>query len=91
MSVPASATGQTERHGPYIDNEIQDLYIYWPKRTVETHDLILQKEEVESVEYWHWDDYCKRSCQGDETMVPRSEPYRQLFFPWLQNRIENGR
>lgn len=87
MSVKASATGRTERHGPYVDNEIQDIYIYWPKETIDTHDLMLQEEEVQSVQYWKWNDYCERSRDGDPELVPRSEMYRTDFFPWLGNHI----
>lgn len=91
MSVKASATGRTDRHGPYIDNEIQDIYIYWPQQTANVQNLTLQAEEVEEVDYWHWHDYCKRSCNGDITLVPRSDTYRERFFPWLQSRIDAGR
>lgn len=90
MSVKASATGYTERHGAYTDNEIQDIYVYWPMQTVGIDDMKLQLEEVERVEYWNWNDYRKRCCAGDESLVPRSAMYRQLFFPWLTKRIEAG-
>lgn len=88
MSVKATATGRTDRHGEYTDNEIQDIYVYDPKKTVPFTELILQEDEVESVEYWQWDDYCKRCNDGDETVVPRSELYRHEFFPWLSNYFQ---
>lgn len=88
MTVKCSATGSTERHGPYIDNELQDIYVYWPRQTVDIKDMILQEEEVECVEYWPWSSYCKRTYSKDDSLVPRSEMYQSEFFPWLQAKID---
>lgn len=91
MSVMASASGRTDLHGTYVDNEYQDIYLYWPAQTVSVENLVLQEEEVEEVGYWDWADYCRRSREGDVTLVPRSEMYRAQFFPWMQHRILQGR
>lgn len=90
MTVKASARGSTKLHGAYTDNEIQDIYVYWPAETVAIEDMKQQVEEVEKVEYWSWDHYRERNCAGDEALVPRSHMYRQLFFPWLAKRIKAG-
>lgn len=87
MTVKAQATGSTMKHGTYMDNEIQDVYIFWPRCTVELEQLVLQEEEVERAEYWEWTEYVKRTALGDEGLVPRSPMYRELFFPWLSARI----
>lgn len=90
MSVRNSATGETQRHGKYKDNEIQDIYVYAPTADAELQadSLTLQVEEVESVEYWKWSEYCERCNSGDNDLVPRSDEYRAKFFPWLQAFIE---
>lgn len=90
MTVKASAKGSTKLHGAYTDNEIQDIYVYWPAQTVAIEDMRQQVEEVEKVEYWNWDHYCMRYCTGDESLVPRGQMYRQRFFPWLTKRIKAG-
>lgn len=83
MSVKASATGETQRHGKFKDNEIQDIYVYNMGSAVPSSSFKLQEEEVELVEFWKWVDYSRRSNEGDETLVPRSDEYRTSFFPWL--------
>lgn len=91
MSVKASATGRTDRHGTYVDNEFQDIYLYWPEKTVPVDNMVLQDDEVESVDYWHWNEYCQRLRLDEGSLVPRSEMYRAQFFPWMQFRILQGR
>ncbi|CAN8068577.1 unnamed protein product [Agarophyton chilense] len=86
-SVKASATGRTDRHGPYVDNEIQDIYVYRPKETVPPNRMILQREEVDKVEYWPWSEYRERCLNNDEILVPRSEMYKQKAFPMLEEAI----
>lgn len=87
-SEKASATGSTKRHGAFIDNEIQDIYVFQPKESYALSKLVLQEEEVETAEYWDWVDYRDRLLSGDEQLVPRSTGYFESFFPWLEKNIE---
>lgn len=84
-SEKASATGSTERHGKFQDNEIQDIYVFIPERTIEIQSLKLQKEEVERVEYWNCTEYRQRLQQGDQQLVPRSPGYFLNVFPYLES------
>lgn len=86
-SEKSSATGWTQRYGDFHDNEIQDIYVYRPVTSVAVSDLVLQKEEVETAEYWNWRDYRERLLRGDETLVPRSAGYFERFFPWLEKEV----
>lgn len=86
-SVQAMATGETKLHGKYKDNEIQDVYVYWPSRTVSIDDMRLQEEEVERVEYWKWNDYQARSLANDDLLVPRSPMYKRIVFPWISRQM----
>lgn len=86
-AIKASATGRTERHGAYIDNEIQDVYVYWPNETVPEESMVLQEDEVEKIEYWTWDEYKERCLRGDETLVPRSSMYKDIVFPWFDREF----
>lgn len=83
-SQKACATGSTKRHGKFSDNEIQDIYVYRPSQTVPLEQFVLQEEEVEAVEYWKWAEYRDRLLNNEEEMVPRSEGYFEVFFPWLE-------
>lgn len=87
MSVKTSAKGHTDLHGAYSDNEFQDIYIFWPEKSVQINEMALQKEEVDCVDYWQWNDYCERIANNDSELVPRSEMYQREFFPWLEHRI----
>lgn len=82
-TVKASAVGSTEKHGPYQDNEIQDIYVYKPKTTIPTESMVLQSDEVDRVEYWPWQAYRERCLSDDHQLVPRSPMYRQIAFPLL--------
>lgn len=86
-SEKASATGSTARHGEFIDNEIQDIYVYRPEETVRIEDIVLQEEEVEAVAYWQWKDYRDKLLNDDDQLVPRSRGYFETFFPWLEKEI----
>lgn len=86
-SEKTSAKGWTRRHGDFEDNEIQDIYVYRPVNSVAVSDLVLQKEEVETVEYWNWREYRRRLLRRDETLVPRSAGYFDRFFPWLEREV----
>eukprot|EP00177_Eucheuma_denticulatum_P004459 GFKZ01008095.1.p1 GENE.GFKZ01008095.1~~GFKZ01008095.1.p1 ORF type:complete len:257 (+),score=32.35 GFKZ01008095.1:89-772(+) len=83
-----SARGSTEKYGEFVDNEIQDIYVYRPDKAVEVDELKLQEEEVEKVEYWKWDEYKARLLAGDMALVPRSEGYFERFFPWLERKVK---
>lgn len=83
----ASATGSTERHGKFLDNEIQDIYVYRPVGTVPLEQFTLQEEEVDEVQYWDWKEYRARLLKGDEELVPRSPGYFEQFFPWLERQL----
>ncbi|KAI0562678.1 nudix hydrolase 3 [Gracilaria domingensis] len=86
-SVKASATGKTDRHGPYVDNEIQDIYVFRPRLTFPIERMVLQSEEVEQVQYWSWKEYQERSLRNDELLVPRSVMYKQKAFPRLAEAV----
>lgn len=86
----ASAHGRTERHGEFVDNEIQDIYVYRPAETVAVQQFTLQKEEVDEVQYWDWREYRKRLTDGDEALVPRSSGYFERFFPWLERNCRGA-
>lgn len=86
-SERASARGSTDRHGKFLDNEMQDIYVYRPAETVPLEKLVLQKEEVEEAQYWNWKEYRDRLRNGDQTLVPRSEGYFERFFPWLEREV----
>lgn len=83
-----SARGSTEKYGEFVDNEIQDIYVYRPDKAVEVDELVLQEEEVDKVEYWKWDEYKARLLAGDVALVPRSEGYFERFFPWLERKVQ---
>lgn len=85
----ASAEGHTARHGPYLDNEIQDIYVYWPQETFPTERMVLQTEEVDRVEYWDWKEYRRLSLRNDPELVPRSPMYKEKIFPWFDQEISH--
>lgn len=87
MSVKSSNTGETPKHGKFIDNEIQDIYVYMPEKTIDTNAMLLQREEVEKVVYQDWNEYCRRVIDEDDDVVPRSAEYQDRFFPWLTRRL----
>lgn len=88
-TVKASAVGSTKKHGPYKDNEIQDIYVYKPKTTIPVDLMVLQSDEVDRVEYWPWQDYRERCMGDDQLLVPRSPMYKQIAFPLL-DKVASG-
>lgn len=89
-SVKASAAGSTKKHGAYLDNEIQDVYLYRPMETFERENMVLQQEEVEKVEYWDWEHYRELSMKEDESLVPRSPMYKEIVFPHFDKIISSA-
>lgn len=87
MSCTGMERGSTERHGSFVDNEIQDIYVYVAKETIPIERFTLQAEEVDMVEYWNVHDYLNAIRNGDQSFVPRSQNYLNTFFPWLEEHI----
>lgn len=86
--VRASATGETEKHGKFVDNEIQDIYAFFPEVTIPVEGFRLQVEEVEKVEYWDVAAYRAALDAGDARFVPRCPDYDTVFFPWLETAFQ---
>ena len=74
--------GEAGKHGRFLDNEFQDVYVVEGK-DLEVADLQLQDEEVAGVKYVHYKQYELGLKQQDPQFVPRPVEYQRRFFKWL--------
>lgn len=84
--------GRTEKHGEFIDNELQDVYVAKKNNSgdidinLDVKSLKLQEEEVERVEYWDWCTFKQKQLDGDAHFVPRTKEYLQLLEKYLEEK-----
>ncbi len=73
-----------EFHGRiFRDNEIVFMYVY--DKTINMEDIILQKEEVESVE-WMDAGYVYNACMNHDPLFCISESNIQVFIDYLKRQ-----
>ncbi len=85
FSAKALSRGHTKRHGAFVDNEIQDVYVFRREREVELGELVLQEEEVEGVQYWTWPEFRDAQRSGDARFVLRSKEYMDLMERYIES------
>lgn len=83
--------GETEKHGKFIDNEIQDVYVFRRGKQVAVEELVLQEEEVADVRYWSWPEFRDAQRRGDERFVPRSKEYMRMMEEGFDGWAEKAR
>jgi isopentenyldiphosphate isomerase len=89
FTARAVAEGETLRHGRFLDREFQDVYLY-EGGNVSVDEVVLQEEEVESVQYWDVDEYERALERKDDAFVPRSFEYSAELFPRLRKHFEES-
>lgn len=78
--------GETEKHGKFIDNELQDVYILRRDTDVTLHELVLQKEEVEDAKYWPWPQFRDAQRNANTAFVPRTPQYIDMLEQYILKR-----
>lgn len=76
--VASSIKGETEKHGHFICNEYQDVFILWWDRDVRLEANLFApkaKEEVAGFEVCCGEELLKQMREGSEHFVPRSVDY----------------
>lgn len=95
FTVRAVAIGETPMHGPYVDREFQDVYLFAPtlpgnsEKDVSIEDICIQKEEVDEVRYWNVDEYEQAIRLEDPKFVPLGDEYSQLLFEFFKRYFAN--
>jgi len=75
LTVPYS---DVHLNGTYIDNELQDVYLY--ETAFPVSSLTLQPEEVTDARWIGWDEFEAQLDRGDPTFVAvAAEEYKRLF------------
>lgn len=83
FQVRSYNTGSTVKSGSFIDNELQDIFIYKREKEVSLDELKLQKEEVSDAQWWNWADFCEAQRKGDDRFVPRPSKYIDLLEQYI--------
>lgn len=83
----ACNTGYTEKHGSFIDNELQDVYVLRRNgNDVRIDEVSLQAEEVAEVRYFSWAHFRDAQRANDPHFVPRSLQYMDRFEQFISTR-----
>lgn len=83
FEVRSYNTGTTDKSGSFIDNELQDIYVYKREKEVSLDELKLQEEEVAGVRWWNWPEFRDAQRNGDERFVPRPSKYIELLEQYI--------
>lgn len=78
--------GATLKHGAFVDNELQDVYILRRAGDVKLDEIVLQREEVEDVRYFPWSEFLRAQRSSDPNFVPRSLQYVDLFEDYMKTK-----
>lgn len=87
FTVTSSIMGETAKHGKYLCQEYQDVFILWLREHDSPMDTTmfapLVEEEVSGFEIMDGNELMKRLRHGDEEFVPRSTEYVNALEEYL--------